>query len=64
MNLEKIFPDLINDMENIHGSFVYISMKAQFQFIILENISWHTLKIKTKIKNLKGDEICPCRLVV
>lgn len=48
MNLEKNFPDLINDMENIHGSFVYTSMKEQFQFIILENIGWHTLKNKNK----------------
>ena len=48
MNLDNIFSNLIQDMENVYKWFVYNSMKAKlnkFQFIILGNTRSHTLKI-------------------
>ena len=48
INLDNIFSNLIQDMENVYEWFVYNSMKAnpdKFQFIILENTGSHTLKI-------------------
>ena len=46
MNLENVFANLINDMENIHEWFVYNSMRAnpdKFQFIILGSKDSNTL---------------------
>ena len=48
MNLDNIFSNLIQDMENVYEWFVYNSMKAnpdKFQFIILGNTGSHTLQI-------------------
>ena len=48
MNLDNIFSNLIQDMENICEWFSYNSMKAnpdKFQIIILGNTGSHTLKI-------------------
>ena len=48
MNLDNIFSNLIQDVENVYEWFVYNSMKAnpdKFQFIILGNTGSHTLKI-------------------
>ena len=48
MNLDNIFSNLIQDMENVYEWFVYNSMKVnpdKFQFIILGNTGSHILKI-------------------
>ena len=48
MNLDNIFSNLTQDMENVYEWFVYNSMKAnpdKFPFIILGNTGSHTLKI-------------------
>ena len=48
MNLDNIFSNLMQDMENVYGWFIYKSMKAnpdKFQSIILGNTGSHTLKI-------------------
>ena len=48
MNLDNIFSDLIQDMENVYEWFVYNSLKVnpnKFQFIILGNTGQHILKI-------------------
>ena len=48
MNLDNIFCNPIQDTENVYEWFVHNSMKVnpeKFQFIILGNISSHTLKI-------------------
>ena len=48
MNLDNIFSNLIQDMENVYEWSVYNSMKAdpdKFQFIILGKPGSHTLKI-------------------
>ena len=49
MNLDNIFSNLMQDMENVSEWFVYSSMKAnpdKFKFIILGNTGSHTLKIR------------------
>ena len=48
MNLDNIFSNLIQDMQNVYEWFVYSSMKInsdKFQFIILGNTCSHTLPI-------------------
>ena len=48
MNLDDIFSNLIQDMENVYEWFVFSSMKAnsdKFQFIIQGNTGSNTLKI-------------------
>ena len=48
MNLDNIFSNLTQDMENVYEWFLYNSMKAnpdKFPFIILGNTGSHTLKI-------------------
>ena len=48
MNLDNIFSNLIQDIQNAYEWFVYNSMKAnldKFQFIILGNTGSHALKI-------------------
>ena len=47
MNLDNIFSNLKQDMENVYERFVYNLMKAnpdKFQFIILGNTGSHTLQ--------------------
>ena len=49
MNLDNIFSNLIQDMENVYEWFVYNSLKVnpdKFQFIILGNTDSHTLRIR------------------
>ena len=48
MNLENIFSNLIQDMENVYERFVYSSMKPnpdKCQFIILGDTGSHSLQI-------------------
>ena len=48
MNLDNVFSNLIQDMENVYEWFAYNSMKPnsdKFKFIILGNTDSHTLKI-------------------
>ena len=48
MNLDNIFSNLIQDVENVYEWFVYNSMKVnpdKFQFIIQENTGSHPSKI-------------------
>ena len=49
MNLDNIFSNLMQDMDNVNEWFVYSSTKAnpdKFKFIILGNTGSHTLKIR------------------
>ena len=48
MNLDSLFPNLIQDIENVYEWFVYNSMKEnpdKFQFIILRNTGSRALQI-------------------